>query len=67
MAITFFTSGIWDAIAAILYFFVIGNGRMIDNPQVHPFYTVFLGSFFTQKHHSYFCYRKQTLTKLDPQ
>ena len=46
LAITFFASGIWDAIAAILYFFVIGNGRMIDNPPVHPFYTVFLGSFF---------------------
>jgi hypothetical protein len=46
LAITFFVSGIWDTIAAVLYFFVIGNGRMIDNPPVHPFYTVFLGSFF---------------------
>ncbi len=46
LAITFFASGIWDTIAAILYIFVIGNGRMIDDPPVHPFYTLFLGSFF---------------------
>lgn len=46
LAITFFASGIWDTIAAILYIFIIGNGRMIDDPPVHPFYTVFLGSFF---------------------
>lgn len=46
LAITFFTSGIWDTVAAILYFFVIGAGRTIDNPTIDPFYAVFLGSFF---------------------
>lgn len=46
LAIIFFASGIWDTIAAMLYIFVIGNGRIIDNPPIHPFYSVFLGSFF---------------------
>jgi hypothetical protein len=46
LAITFFASGIWDTIAAILYFFVIGTGRIIDKPAIDPFFSVFLGSFF---------------------
>lgn len=46
LAITFFASGVWDTIAAIMYLFFIGDGRKIDNPAVHPFYTIFLGSFF---------------------
>lgn len=46
LAVTFFVSGIWDTIAAILYLFVIGTGRKIDNPPADPFYMVFLGSFF---------------------
>jgi hypothetical protein len=46
LAITFFISGIWDTVAAILYIFVIGTGRMIDNPPIDPFFAVFLGSFF---------------------
>jgi hypothetical protein len=46
LAITFFISGVWDTIAGFLYFFVIGTGRMIDNPPADPFYSVFLGSFF---------------------
>ncbi|HEY9114424.1 MAG TPA: hypothetical protein VIN10_06960 [Bacteroidales bacterium] len=46
LAITFVASGIWDTIAGIMYFFFIGDGRIIDNPAVHPFYTIFLGSFF---------------------
>lgn len=46
LALTFFASGIWDTIAAILYFFVIGSGRIIDNPTIDPFFAVFLGSFF---------------------
>jgi len=46
LAITFFASGIWDTVAAILYFFVIGNDRIIDNPPIDPFFAVFLGSFF---------------------
>ena len=46
LALTFFASGIWDTIAAILYFFVIGSGRIIDNPVIDPFFAVFLGSFF---------------------
>lgn len=46
LAIAFFISGIWDTIAGFLYFFAIGTGRIIDNPPSHPFYSVFLGSFF---------------------
>lgn len=46
LAYTFFASGIWDTVAAFLYFFVIGNGRMIDKPAIDPFFAVFLGSFF---------------------
>ncbi|MCB2196203.1 MAG: hypothetical protein KQH79_10095 [Bacteroidetes bacterium] len=46
LAITFFVSGIWDTIAAIQYLFVIGTGRKIDNPDIEPFYAIFLGSFF---------------------
>lgn len=46
LAITFFLSGVWDTIAAILYFFFIGSGRKIDNPSIDPFFSVFLGSFF---------------------
>ena len=46
LALTFFASGVWDTIAGIMYLFFIGNGRQIENPAVHPFYTIFLGSFF---------------------
>lgn len=46
LAVTFFVSGLWDTIAAVLYLFVIGTGRVIDNPPTDPFYSVFLGSFF---------------------
>lgn len=46
LAVTFFASGIWDTIAGINYLFFIGNGRKIDNPEVHTFFAVFLGSFF---------------------
>jgi len=46
LAVTFFVSGIWDTIAGILYLFIIGTGRSIDNPPVHSFYSVFLASFF---------------------
>ena len=46
LALTFFISGVWDTIAATLYFFVIGTGRTIDAPSIHPFFSIFLGSFF---------------------
>ena len=46
LAITFFVSGIWDTIAAILYLFVIGIVRKIDNPLIDPFFAIFLASFF---------------------
>lgn len=46
LAITFAASGIWDTIAGILYLFVIGTGRFIDEPPTHSFYSVFLASFF---------------------
>ena len=46
LALTFFISGIWDTIAAILYFFIIGIGRPINEPAIDPFFAIFLGSFF---------------------
>ncbi len=46
LAVTFFISGIWDLIAGVIYLFFIGNGRLIDNPQAHSFYCVFIASFF---------------------
>jgi hypothetical protein len=46
LAIVFMMSGVWDTIAGGLYLFVIGSGRLIDNPPTDPFYSVFLGSFF---------------------
>jgi hypothetical protein len=46
LALIFFASGAWDTVAAFLYFFVIGTGRIIDNPTIDPFFAVFLGSFF---------------------
>lgn len=46
LAVTFALSGVWDTIAGLLYIFAIGTGRLIDNPPTHPFYAVFLGSFF---------------------
>jgi len=46
LAISFAMGGIWDTIAGFLYIFLIGNGRSIDNPPIHPFYAIFLGSFF---------------------
>jgi hypothetical protein len=46
LAMVFAAGGVWDTIAAVLYFFVIGTGRVIDNPPIDPFYSVFLGSFF---------------------
>lgn len=46
LALTFIISGVWDTIAGFLYLFIIGSGRIIDNPPADPFYSVFLGSFF---------------------
>jgi hypothetical protein len=46
LAITFIFSGVWDTVAGILYFFIIGTGRLIDNPPIDPFFSIFLGSFF---------------------
>src|SRR6056297_2620431 len=46
LALTFALGGVWDTIAGILYIFVIGTGRSIDNPPMDPFYAIFMGSFF---------------------
>lgn len=46
LALFFTLGGVWDTIAGILYIFVIGTGRNIDNPPIDPFYSIFLGSFF---------------------
>ena len=46
LAVTFAASGIWDATAGVLYLFFIGTDRLIDDPPVHSFYSIFLASFF---------------------
>ncbi len=46
LAWTFVASGLWDTVAGFLFIFAIGTGRSIDNPPTHPFYAIFLGSFF---------------------
>jgi hypothetical protein len=46
LVLTFAMGGVWDTIAGLLYIFVIGTGRLINNPPIDPFYAVFLGSFF---------------------
>jgi len=46
LALTFVFSGIWDTIAAVMYLFFIGSGRLIDSPPTDSFYSIFLGSFF---------------------
>ena len=46
LAATFLISAVWDTIAGILYVFFIGTGRMIDDPPIDPFFSIFLGSFF---------------------
>jgi hypothetical protein len=46
LAVTFVSSGVWDTIAGMLYFFIIGSGRLIDNPPMDSFFSIFLGSFF---------------------
>ncbi|HQM85413.1 MAG TPA: hypothetical protein PLD55_12110 [bacterium] len=46
LAFTFAASGVWDTVAGILYLFMIGTGRSIDDPPTHHFYSVFLASFF---------------------
>jgi hypothetical protein len=46
LAIAFFASGVWDSIAGVLFLFVIGTGRPISSPPTHPYYSVFLASFF---------------------
>ena len=46
LTVCFALGGVWDCMAGILYSFVIGTGRLIDNPDTDPFYALFLGSFF---------------------
>jgi hypothetical protein len=46
LAITFALGGVWDTIAGFIYIFAIGTNRMISQPEVDPFYSIFLGSFF---------------------
>jgi hypothetical protein len=46
LAVTFVLSGIWDSVAGFLYLTIIGEGRLISNPSIHPFYSIFMGSFF---------------------
>ncbi|KAF5083708.1 hypothetical protein DSECCO2_87390 [anaerobic digester metagenome] len=46
LAITFAFGGVWDTIAGFIYIFAIGTNRMISQPEVDPFYSIFLGSFF---------------------
>ena len=46
LAMTFAISGLWDAVAGVIYLFFIGIGRKIDNPTIDPFFSIVLGSFF---------------------
>ena len=46
LSLAFVASGIWDTVAGVLYLFVIGMDRAIDNPPTHAFYSIFLASFF---------------------
>lgn len=46
LAITFALGGVWDTIAGFIYILAIGTNRMISQPEVDPFYSIFLGSFF---------------------
>jgi hypothetical protein len=46
LAVTFVASGLWDTIAGAMYLFFVGEGRAVDSPPTHPFYSVFLASFF---------------------
>ena len=46
LALAFAAGGIWDTAAGMMYIFLIGTGRAIDNPPVDPFYAIFTGSFF---------------------
>lgn len=46
LAVIFFVSGLWDSTAAIIYFFFIGTNRIISNPPIDPFFSIFLGTFF---------------------
>ena len=46
LAVIFAIGGMWDTIAGFIYIFIIGSGRVIDNPPIDPFYAIFLGSFF---------------------
>lgn len=42
LALTFAASGIWDAVAGILYLTTIGTGRLIDDPPTHHFYSTII-------------------------
>jgi len=46
LATVFAMGGVWDTIAGLIYLFLIGTGRPINNPPIDPFYAMFLGSFF---------------------
>jgi hypothetical protein len=47
LAVAFRIGGVWDALIGFACIFVIGTGRLIDQPpHLDPFYAVFLGSFF---------------------
>ena len=47
LAVAFTIGGVWDALMGFSYIFVIGTGRLIDQPPpLDLFYAVFLGFFF---------------------
>lgn len=46
LSIAIAMGGVWDTVAGLFYLFIIGTGRPIDDPAIHPFYAIFLGSFF---------------------
>jgi hypothetical protein len=47
LAVAFTVGGIWDTLLGFSYIFVIGTGRLIDQPPpLDQFYAIFVGSFF---------------------
>jgi hypothetical protein len=45
LAIAFFASGIYDLGGGFYFSFLVGAGRIIDDPPTHPFYAIFIASF----------------------
>lgn len=45
LAVTLFISGIWNIVAGFVFLTQVGTGRSISNPEIHPFFSIFLAIF----------------------